>query len=141
MKPLIDRPEDLSPTTPWSATKWAWTAEEALVDHQTKARLCSAVLLPFRAGRPDCDVVSVPVTDMDHQESQTECGLYVNHSLPRTFNKILIANRGEIACRVVSSTCMQPCVVGVCTLLVQHISMCSRALSRSCFVVLHSVTL
>ncbi|MFM7744005.1 MAG: hypothetical protein ACKO8X_11055, partial [Verrucomicrobiota bacterium] len=53
MKPLIDRPEDLSPTTPWSATKWAWTAEEALVDHRTKARLCSAVLLPFRDGKPD----------------------------------------------------------------------------------------
>ncbi|MFZ9461882.1 MAG: hypothetical protein ACO28N_08975, partial [Opitutales bacterium] len=53
MKPLIDRPEDLTPMTPWSATKWAWTAEEALVDHRTKARLCSAVLLPFRDGRPD----------------------------------------------------------------------------------------
>ena len=53
MKPLIDRPEDLTPTTPWSATKWAWTAEEALVDHRTKARLCSAVLLPFRDGKPD----------------------------------------------------------------------------------------
>ncbi|NBX35562.1 hypothetical protein EBR16_09440, partial [bacterium] len=53
MKPLIDRPEDLTPTTPWSATKWAWTAEEALVDHRTKARLCSAVLLPFKDGKPD----------------------------------------------------------------------------------------
>ena len=53
MKPLIDRPEDLLPTTPWAATKWAWTAEEALVDHRTKARLCSAVLLPFQDGQPD----------------------------------------------------------------------------------------
>ena len=53
MKPLIDRPEDLTPSTPWSATKWAWTAEEALVDHRTKARLCSAVLLPFQNGQPD----------------------------------------------------------------------------------------
>ena len=53
MKPLISRPEDLTPTTPWSATKWAWTAEEELVDHQTKARLCSAVLLPFKDGQPD----------------------------------------------------------------------------------------
>lgn len=26
--------------------------------------------------RAACDVVSVPVTDIDHQESQTECGLY-----------------------------------------------------------------
>lgn len=38
---------------------------------RTRARLAE-----YRAGRPDCDVVSVPVTDMDHQESQTECGLY-----------------------------------------------------------------
>jgi hypothetical protein len=43
---------------------------------RTRARLAD-----YRASRPECrgaacDVVSVPVTDMDHQESQTECGLY-----------------------------------------------------------------
>jgi len=32
---------------------------------------------------------------------QTECGLYVDSQLPPNFSKILIANRGEIACRVI----------------------------------------
>jgi hypothetical protein len=53
MKTLISRPEDLKPETPWQDTKWAWTSEEELVDHQTKARLCAATLLPFKDGRPD----------------------------------------------------------------------------------------
>jgi len=40
-----------------------------------------AQLAEYRSGRPEnrntvCEAVSVPVTDMDHQESQTECGLY-----------------------------------------------------------------
>ena len=29
------------------------------------------------------DVVTVPVTDMDHQESQTECGLYALYYIRR----------------------------------------------------------
>jgi hypothetical protein len=53
MKPLIEKPEELTPTTTWRETKWAWTSEEELVDHHTKARLCSAVLLPFRERQPD----------------------------------------------------------------------------------------
>jgi dihydrodipicolinate synthase/N-acetylneuraminate lyase len=55
MQPLICDPKDLAPTTSWSETVWAWTSEETLVDHQTKSRLCSAVLLPFRDGQPDWD--------------------------------------------------------------------------------------
>ena len=55
MKPLISRPEDLTPTTPWSATKWAWTSEEELADHRTRARLCAAALLPFKDKQPDWD--------------------------------------------------------------------------------------
>jgi hypothetical protein len=55
MKPLIDNPADLTPTTPWRETKWAWTGEEELADHRTRARLCAAALLPFRGGRPDWD--------------------------------------------------------------------------------------
>jgi hypothetical protein len=53
MKPLIDRPEDLTPETAWLDTKWAWTPEEDLIEHQTKSRLCAAALLPFRDGLPD----------------------------------------------------------------------------------------
>ena len=53
MKPLISKPEDLTPNTPWLDTKWAWTGEEALINHATKARLCAAALLPFRDRKPD----------------------------------------------------------------------------------------
>lgn len=53
MKPLITDPIDLTPTTAWQETIWAWTSEESLADHKTKARLCSAVLLPFENQKPD----------------------------------------------------------------------------------------
>ena len=55
MKALIGKPEDLTPHTEWLDTKWAWTAEEELVDHTNKARLCAAALLPFRDKKPDWD--------------------------------------------------------------------------------------
>ncbi|MCU0720570.1 MAG: hypothetical protein MUC83_12750 [Pirellula sp.] len=50
---LISNPSDLKPTTSWIETVWGWTSEESLVDHHTRARLCSAVLLPFHDGKPD----------------------------------------------------------------------------------------
>ncbi|MFN7876350.1 MAG: hypothetical protein ACK5PB_13605 [Pirellula sp.] len=50
---LISNPSDLKPNTPWTETKWGWIPEESLIDHQTRARLCSAVLLPFHHGKPD----------------------------------------------------------------------------------------
>ena len=53
MKTLISDPKDLTPTTPWQDTVWAWTSEESLVDHKSKARLCSAALLPFKNRQPD----------------------------------------------------------------------------------------
>lgn len=53
MKTLISKPEDLKPDTSWLDTKWAWTSEEELVDHQSKPRLCAAALLPFRDQQPD----------------------------------------------------------------------------------------
>jgi dihydrodipicolinate synthase/N-acetylneuraminate lyase len=53
MRSLIHDPADLKPTTPWSDTVWAYTSEESLVDHTTKARLCVATLLPFVDGQPD----------------------------------------------------------------------------------------
>ena len=53
MNELISDPRDLTPDTPWSQTRWAWTGEEELVDHSTRARLCAAALLPFRDGKPD----------------------------------------------------------------------------------------
>jgi hypothetical protein len=52
---LISSPSELTPTTPWLDTRWAWTSEEALIDHSTKARLCAAALLPFQNGQPDWD--------------------------------------------------------------------------------------
>jgi len=48
MTALITDPKDLKPTTPWSETLWAYTSEEELVDHKTKARLCVAALLPSK---------------------------------------------------------------------------------------------
>ncbi len=48
---------------------------------RTRARLLSR-----RAGLPGCqsaEVISVPVTDLGHQESQTECGLYALYYIRR----------------------------------------------------------
>ena len=53
--PLISKPEELTPQTTWLDTQWAWTSEESLIDHTTKARLCAAALLPFRDLKPDWD--------------------------------------------------------------------------------------
>ncbi len=52
---LISNPDDLKPDTTWRDTIWAWTSEESLVDHTTKARLCVAALLPFADRKPDWD--------------------------------------------------------------------------------------
>lgn len=51
--PLIFNPADLKPETQWSETVWAWTAEEKLVNHRRRTRLCAAALLPFVDGKPD----------------------------------------------------------------------------------------
>lgn len=50
---LISDPSQLKPDTPWSATTWAWTSEESLVDHKNSGRLCVATLLPFKDAKPD----------------------------------------------------------------------------------------
>jgi hypothetical protein len=50
---LISDPADLKPDTAWHETLWAFTPEEELVDHTTKARLCVATLLPFKNQQPD----------------------------------------------------------------------------------------
>ena len=52
---LIADPADLKPDTAWRETAWAWTSEESLVDHQARARLCVATLLPFKDRQPDWD--------------------------------------------------------------------------------------
>lgn len=53
MKELINDPNELSPATTWAETKWAFTSEESLIDHRSKARICVATLLPFVDGQPD----------------------------------------------------------------------------------------
>jgi hypothetical protein len=50
---LISDPAGLGPETPWRDTVWGWPAEEALVTHTRKPRLCPATLLPFANARPD----------------------------------------------------------------------------------------
>lgn len=55
MKAMIEKPEELRPETPWLDTVWAWSGEENLIEHTTKARLCAAALLPFRDQKPDWD--------------------------------------------------------------------------------------
>lgn len=58
---LITSPADLKPSTTWSETVWAYTGEEQLADHTTKARLCVATLLPFKDQKPDWDGFSKSV--------------------------------------------------------------------------------
>ena len=53
MKEFITCREELRPETKWEETKWGWVAEEELIDHRRKSRLCAAALLPFRDGHPD----------------------------------------------------------------------------------------
>ncbi len=53
LRNLIETPDQLTPQTTWLETTWAWTGEETLIDHNTKARLCAAALLPFRNQKPD----------------------------------------------------------------------------------------
>jgi hypothetical protein len=50
---LIHDPSKLTPTTPWTQTRWAAVSEESLADHISKPRLCAAALLPFKNAKPD----------------------------------------------------------------------------------------
>lgn len=67
---LISNPADLKPSTTWQETIWAYTAEEELVDHTTKARLCVATLLPFKNKQPDWEGFTKSVRWMQ------QCGDY-----------------------------------------------------------------
>ncbi|GEP41739.1 hypothetical protein [Brevifollis gellanilyticus] len=67
---LISNPADLKPTTTWQETVWAYTAEEELVDHTSKARLCVATLLPFKDKQPDWEGFTKSVRWMQ------QCGDY-----------------------------------------------------------------
>jgi hypothetical protein len=67
---LISNPADLKPSTTWKETIWAYTAEEELVDHTTKARLCVATLLPFKDKQPDWEGFTKSVRWMQ------QCGDY-----------------------------------------------------------------
>jgi dihydrodipicolinate synthase/N-acetylneuraminate lyase len=55
MRDLIADAASLKPDTRWEDTLWAHSSEESLCDHQTKARVCVATLLPFKNGQPDWD--------------------------------------------------------------------------------------
>lgn len=70
MSDLISAAADLKPTTTWQETVWAYTPEESLVDHSTKARLCVATLLPFKDQKPDWEGFSKSVRWMQ------QCGEY-----------------------------------------------------------------
>lgn len=61
---LISDPTELKPNTPWTDTVWAYQGEEELVDHQTKARLCVATLLPFKDQKIDWEGFRKSVTWM-----------------------------------------------------------------------------
>lgn len=67
---LISNPADLKPSTTWQETVWAYTAEEELVDHTSKARLCVATLLPFKDKQPDWEGFTKSVRWMQ------QCGDY-----------------------------------------------------------------
>lgn len=67
---LISNPADLKPSTTWQETIWAYTAEEELVDHTSKARLCVATLLPFKDKQPDWEGFTKSVRWMQ------QCGDY-----------------------------------------------------------------
>jgi len=70
MPDLITDTTDLKPTTTWQETVWAYTGEEELVDHTTKARLCVATLLPFKDKQPDWEGFTKSVRWMQ------QCGDY-----------------------------------------------------------------
>lgn len=77
---LISNPADLTPSTKWSETKWAWESEESLTDHSTKSRLCVATLLPFKEGKPDWEGFERSVRWMQ------KCGNYYGVDLAFVLN-------------------------------------------------------
>lgn len=76
------------PGAPWTVEYFNSAGNpppKAMVRWMEKSR---ARLAEYRAGLPGGrgqpgDVAAVPVTDMDHQESQTECGLYALYYIRR----------------------------------------------------------
>jgi hypothetical protein len=76
------------PGAPWTVEYFNSAGRppaKAMVGWMERSR---ARLAEYRAGLPACrgrvcEVASVPVTDLDHQESQTECGLYALYYIRR----------------------------------------------------------